>query len=177
VDDAEDPWLFKHEFDFIHGRMLGSCFASHLNVFKSAFDAMRPGGWIELQDYAFPFRAVDDSMKGTAFERWVDDILAATHALGRDWKRVPLYKSCLEECGFVDVQEQLLAWPVGSWPKDEKMKTLGAWCKADVLDGMQGWSMAVLTRGLGMSKEEVELLLMEVRNVINSKKLHVYVPM
>jgi hypothetical protein len=177
VDDAEDPWLFKQKFDFIHGRMLGSCFASHFNVFKSAFNAMRPGGWIEFQDYAFPFRTVDDSVKGTAFERWIKSILTATHRLGLDWKRVPLYRSYLEECAFVDVREQLLAWQIGSWAKDEKMKMLGAWCKEDVLEGMQGWSMAVLTRGLGMSKEEVELLLMEVRNDINSKKLHVYVPM
>lgn len=61
---------------------------------------MRPGGWIEFQDYASPFRAVDESVKGTAFERWVENILAATHVLGRDWKRVPLYRSYLEECGF-----------------------------------------------------------------------------
>lgn len=54
---------------------------------------------------------------------------------------------------------------------------LRAWCKEDVLEGMQGWSMAVLTRGLGMSKEGAELLLMEVRKDIDSKKLHVYVPM
>jgi hypothetical protein len=57
------------------------------------------------------------------------------------------------------------------------MKMLGARCKEDVLSGLQGWSMAVLTRGLGMSPNEVEMLLMEVRNDINSKKLHAFIQM
>jgi hypothetical protein len=177
VDDAEDPWVFSQKFDYIHGRMLGSCFASHLNVFKSAFDAMRPGGWIEMQDYEFPFRCVDDSIKGTSFERWVKAVLEGCDRLGMDWKRVPLYSSYMKECGFVDVHEERLAWPIGSWAKNEKMKTIGTWSKENVLEGMQGWSVAVLTRGLGMSIEEVELMLMEARNSINSRKLHVYVPM
>jgi ubiquinone/menaquinone biosynthesis C-methylase UbiE len=46
VDDAEDPWLFSHEFDYIHGRMLVTCFQSHLEVFRSAFDNLRPGGYL-----------------------------------------------------------------------------------------------------------------------------------
>jgi SAM-dependent methyltransferase len=177
VDDAEDPWMFSQQFDYIHGRMLGSCFASHLSVFRSAFDALRPGGWIEMQDFAFPFRCVDDSIKGSGFEKWVDAVLEGCARLGRDWKRVPLYSSYMRECGFVDVHEKLLAWPVGGWAKDEKMKTLGVWNKENVLEGMHGWSTAILTRGLGMSAEEVELMLMGARDSINSRRLHVYVPM
>ncbi len=138
---------------------------------------MRPGGWIEMQDYEFPFRCVDESIKGTGFERWINAVLEGCAKLGRDWKRVPQYSSYMRECGFVNVHEELLAWPIGSWTKNDKMKTLGAWTKENVLEGMQGWSVAVLTRGLGMSTEEVELMLMEARNSINSRKLHVYVPM
>jgi hypothetical protein len=37
--------------------------------------------------------------------------------------------------------------------------------------------MAVFTKGLGMSAAEVELLLTEVRNDINSGDLHIYIPM
>jgi SAM-dependent methyltransferase len=46
VDDAEDPWLFSHNFDYIHGRMLVTCFQSHLEVFRSAFDNLSPGGYL-----------------------------------------------------------------------------------------------------------------------------------
>jgi hypothetical protein len=124
--------MFSQKFDYIRGRILGSYFASHLNVFKSEFDASRPGGWIEMQYYEFPFRCVDNSIKGTGFEKWIDAVSECCAKLGRDWKRVPLYSRYMRECGFADVQETLVAWPVGSWAKDEKMKTLGAWCKENV---------------------------------------------
>jgi hypothetical protein len=83
----------------------------------------------------------------------------------------------MRDIGFTDVTQKLVAWPIGSWPKDEKMKMLGAWCKEDVLSGLQGTSMAILTRGLGMTSDEVEILLMETRRAINSKKLHCYILM
>lgn len=130
-----------------------------------------------MQDFVFPYRCVDDSIEGTALKRWLESIKAASRALKMNIGKVPFYKRDMKECGFVDVEEKQVAWPIGSWPKEEKMKVLGAWCKQDVLEGLQAWSMAALTRGLGMKPEEVELLLMEVRNDINSRKLHVYIPM
>jgi len=130
-----------------------------------------------MQDVVIPFRSIDDSMKGTAFERWLDLVDKGSHALGRDFGRVPQYKSYFEEAGFEDIVEKQLAWPIGMWARDRRMKMLGAWAKEDVLSGLHGWSAAVLTRGLGMSSQEVEILLMEVRNDINSNWLHAYIPM
>jgi hypothetical protein len=92
-------------------------------------------------------------------------------------QQTPKYKSYLEGIGFVDIVERKFAWPIGQWAKGVDMKTLGAWAKEDFLVGLQGWSMAVLTRGMGMSSENVELLLADVRKEINSGKLHVYMPM
>lgn len=37
--------------------------------------------------------------------------------------------------------------------------------------------MAILTRGLGMKKEDVDVLLAQVKGDIDSGKLHAYVPM
>jgi SAM-dependent methyltransferase len=177
VDDAEDEWVYSHKFDYIHGRMLASCFSSHVKVFESAFRFLRPGGWLEMQDFALPIRCVDDTMKGTALERWQDLTQEGFRKLGKDLGRAPVYGQHMRDIGFVDVQQKLVAWPIGSWPKDEKMKLLGAWFKEDVLSGLQGGSMAIMTRALGMTSEEVEILLMETRQAINSKKLHCYIPM
>lgn len=138
VDDAEDEWIFSQKFDYIHGRMLGSCFGSHIKVFESAFNFLRPGGWFEMQDFASPFRCVDDTMKGTAFERWLSSIQAGCEKLAKDLGRALKYRQYMRDIGFVDIQQKLVAWPIGSWPKDEKMKTLDAWCKEDVLSGLQG---------------------------------------
>ncbi|KAK0127882.1 hypothetical protein ONS96_007382 [Cadophora gregata f. sp. sojae] len=176
VDDAEDPWLFPDPFSYIHGRALATCFKSHLPVITSAFRALKPGGYLELQDCIVPFRCIDDTLRGTALETWVGLIMEGTRRLGKDWTRVRRYRDMMCEVGFVDVVERRFEWPVGTWARGEKMKTLGLWYREDLLAGLQGFTVAVLTRALGMSGEEVELLLVRVREDIRSNKIHVYIP-
>lgn len=180
VDDAEDTWVYSHKFDYIHGRMLFTCFQSHLVVFKSAFDFLRPGGYLELQDISFPFQCIDDSWEGTALKNLCRLLMDGSAALGKDWHRVPKYKEYLEELGFVDVKEHTFSCPIGPWARDEKNKTLGVWGRANVLQSLQGLSMAVMTRGLRMTPQEIERLLVDVRKDLNKngrESLHVYAPM
>lgn len=77
----------------------------------------------------------------------------------------------------MDIVEKQLTNSTVSWARDPRMEMLGAWTKKDVLSGLHRWSAAVLTRGLGISSQEVEILLMEVKNDINSNWLHAYIPM
>jgi hypothetical protein len=77
----------------------------------------------------------------------------------------------------VDVVEKQFAWPIGTWARGADMKVIGVWAKENLLSGLQAGSMAILTRGLGMTSDEVELLLMDVRREFESGRLHVYVPM
>ncbi|KAH9217292.1 S-adenosyl-L-methionine-dependent methyltransferase [Leptodontidium sp. 2 PMI_412] len=156
VDDAEDPWLFPYQFDYIHGRALATCFKSHLPVFRSAFAYTKPGGYFELQDCIVPFRCIDD--------------------IGKDWTRVKRYREMMVEAGFEDVVERKYEWPVGTWARGERMKVLGLWYREDLLAGLQGFTVAVLTRALGMGREEVEVLLVGVREDIRSNKIHIYIP-
>jgi hypothetical protein len=121
-----------------------------------------------MQDVVILFRYIDNSMKGTAFERWLGLVKEVENALGRDFGKVPNYKWYFEEVGFVDIVEKQLTNSIVSWARDPRMKILGAWTKRDVLSGLHRWSAAVLRRGLGMSSQEVEILLMEVKNDINS---------
>lgn len=102
--------------------------------------------------------------------------MAGTAKLGKDWTRVKQYKQYLEEAGFEDVVERKYEWPVGTWAKGKRMKTLGMWYREDLLSGLQGFTVAVLTRALGMSVEEVELLLVGVREDIKSNRIHIYIP-
>jgi len=176
VDDVEDEWLYSHKFDYIHGRALALCFRSHKTVFEHAFNALRPGGWFEVQDVALPMVALDDTVAGTALELWVSRLLAGGKALGKDFSRVPTYKKIFEELGFVDIVERHFQWPVGTWAKGQKMKVLGAWMREDMLAGIQGGSMGVMVKGLGMTIEEVERFLVDVRADIKSNNIHGYFP-
>jgi len=67
-------------------------------------------------------------------------------------------------------------WPVGPWSKDKKMKALGVWAREDLLAGLHAANMAIMTRGLKMSVDEVEKFLVDVTKDIKSNKIHAYLP-
>jgi hypothetical protein len=96
--------------------------------------------------------------------------------LGKDWTRASEYKGYFEEAGFEDVVEKKFEWPVGTWAKGKRNKMLGLWCREDLLSALEGISLAILTRGLGMSREAVEGLLVGVRDDIKSNRIHAYIP-
>ena len=143
-------------------------------MLTSAFNALNPGGWLELQDPTMPLLCIDDSMEGTALQRWMQSICEAGEALGRSWTNSRNYKRWMEEIGFVDVEERRFPWAVSPWPKGKKEKTVAMWMQQDLLDGLQGLSMGLLTRGLGWSSEKVELLLVDVRKDVKNRRIHAY---
>lgn len=153
-----------------------SCFKNHKTVWENAFKALRPGGYLELQDVQMPMRYVDSSGEGTSLKLMNERFMAGALALGRDFTKVATYKKTLEEVGFVDVVEKLYVWPLGTWPKDKKMKVLGAWVREDSLAGLHAGSMAIMTRGLKMSVDDVERFLVDVTKDIKSNKIHAYTP-
>ncbi|CZR50799.1 related to methyltransferase [Phialocephala subalpina] len=176
VDDFEDEWNYSVKFDLIHARAMVTCFKDPGTVFKSAFDSLKPGGYLELQDIVLPHRAIDDTLQGTAMQTWTDLTIDAAAKLGSSWKLSGNYVKYFEEAGFVDVTENHFQWPMNTWPKGERMKTLGSYWREDILRGLEGLSMAVLTRGGGLTKEEVLEMTAKVRKDINNKGIHAYLP-
>jgi hypothetical protein len=176
VDDAEDEWVFPQKFDYIHGRALMSCFKNHKTVWEHAFKALRPGGILELQDLQMPLRYVDSTGEGTAMKLWNERFMAGALVLGRDFTKVAKYKAVLEEVGFADVVEKLYYWPVGTWARGKKMKTLGAWYREDCLAGLHAASALIFTRALKMTPDAMELFLVDVRRDMRDNRIHAYVP-
>lgn len=57
----------------------------------------------------------------------------------------------ITEAGFKDVTEKRYNWPVGPWSSDPKLKEIGKWNQYHWEEGLEGWSMALLTRVMGVS--------------------------
>ena len=67
-------------------------------------------------------------------------------------------------------------WPSNTWPKDKKLKELGLWGLENVSGGLEGLSLALFTRVLGWTKEEVLALLPGIRRDMRNKNYHNYLP-
>ena len=98
--------------------------------------------------------------------------------LGKDFEKVKEYGSYMKEAGFVEVVEKRYTWAIGPWVRGEKQKVWGTWWMQNFLDGVQGWSMGILVRGLGWSVEQVEGLLEGGRRDVRTwGSVHAYVTM
>ena len=179
VDDAEDEWVYgggdgAGRFDYVHLRMMFHCFGDHRRVMRSALAHLRPGGYMEWQDWSCVLRCADGTMSGTALERWSRLYVEAGGRLGRDMLAPHKYKGWMAGAGFVDVVERRLAVPGNPWAKGRENKRLGSLQMSNFLDGLHAASMTLFTRGLGMTPEEVELLLVDCRKAIKDTGIHFY---
>lgn len=57
----------------------------------------------------------------------------------------------IREAGFVNTVEQVFKVPLGGWPADVKLRELGQWALLGFDTGLEGYSLATLTRVLGVS--------------------------
>ena len=96
--------------------------------------------------------------------------------IGRDWRCTKDYARWMQEAGFEGVVERRFAWPSNTWPKGRKQKLLGLWSMSNFLEGLPAISMAIMTRAHGISRDEVEVGMVDVRKDIKDKGIHAYVP-
>lgn len=123
-EDAElDEWTLPVVFDYIHLRMIHTCFDDYRALFKRCYDNLEPGGWIELQDAVFKLMCTDGTANGSYIERFSQLILQAGESIGRDLDIPSNYKEMLIEAGFLDVVEDIGPVP-GKTMKSPLFETL-----------------------------------------------------
>jgi SAM-dependent methyltransferase len=174
IDDAEDEWTFGQKFGFIHGRCLVSCFKDPKAVFQQAYDALVPGGYLELRDPIFPFQFLDPPPEGSPLVEWNSLLMEAAAKVGRPWDNAGNYKTWLEEIGFEDVFERREFATLSPWAKGKRSKYLSLWLQHDILSGLEALSMALFTRVLGWSPEKLKDFLEGVKKDIKDTKIHAY---
>jgi hypothetical protein len=86
-------------------------------------------------------------------------------------------KGMLEEAGFEGVVEKQYKWPINRWPRDPKFKELGLWTFACLDGGLEGLTLALYTRGLGMTQADTLKVCSEVRKDLQNPKIHGYFAM
>jgi hypothetical protein len=107
---------------------------------------------------------------------WLENVGKALGALGVDLKAAGKNPDNLQAAGYVGIEKKIFRVPIGVWPREEKLKTVGLYNRSIILDGLQGISVAPFTRGLQWTPEEVELYLVKVRKGVVNSRVHSYLP-
>lgn len=176
IDDAEDEWVFAEKFDYIHGRALLSCFKDPASVLQQAYKSLAPGGYLEIQDGAFPVSYIGEPPVDSAIYKWNEIVVAGAAKSGRPWTNAWNYKRWMEEIGFEDVVERHFYWPMNTWPKGDYFKLVARYCQADFLRGIEGISLKVMQM-MGWTPDEIRPFLEKVKEDVRNPAIHAYLPM
>ncbi|KAI5455847.1 S-adenosyl-L-methionine-dependent methyltransferase [Mariannaea sp. PMI_226] len=169
--DAEtDDWAFSQKFDYVHLRYIVTCFNDTKSVIQKAFDHMEPGGWIEFYDTTTELIRIDDTLTGTAVERWARLVDEGGKKIGRDFAKSLKYPVWCREVGFTDVTEEYFPLPSNPWTKDAKFKEIGRYSMNNQLGLVD--SLSRFLRIAGLSEDEIEKLEAQTKQDIQNPDIH-----
>jgi hypothetical protein len=147
-----------YDIDYIHFRATVAAWSDWPRLISTAFERLRPGGWLEFQEPKCDIDCDDgDIPADNALKKWFADLSRVSMLADRPIHIVPELKSILIEAGFVDVQEKVYKIPVNGWPRCPELKRIGELWQRCLGDGLSGFSYALFHRVMGMRKEEIEV--------------------
>lgn len=108
VDDFTSPWRFSAPFDLVHARGLEGSVADYPALFKSAREALVPGGYFEVAEATVGCFTDDETKeKAPSFYKWVEHLKDASSKFGRPMGIAQNMRKWMEEAGFEDVHEEI----------------------------------------------------------------------
>ncbi|ERF70020.1 hypothetical protein EPUS_03572 [Endocarpon pusillum Z07020] len=156
ISDCCEEWSYqKDSFDFIHIRGLYGSVANWSAFYAEVYKHVKPGGWVEQVEQGVVPKSFDGSTDGTIFEEWGKVSLEAGDAFGKTLRIVDESAHYMKEAGFEEVTEERFAMPVGRWPKDRRLKEIGLFNRLQWEEGIEGWTMMLLTQVLKAIKQQV----------------------
>jgi hypothetical protein len=151
VDDFTAPWLYtKESFDFIHARSIYGCVADYPALYSEVYSALKPGGWFEQAEISVQSKSADGSVIGTNLEKFGQLAIEGGKKFGKSFSIAEDSEKLITEAGFVNVKCETFKWPIGTWPKERKMKTIGAYNRLGINEGLEGWAIFLFTKHLGV---------------------------
>jgi len=175
VHDIESDWTFGRSFDFIHLRFLNFGMRNWRKFFRRAFEHLEPGGWLEVHEFATNLQCVASTPRGNpATAAWAQAVQTAAAKIGIDTVCAANFGPMLQEAGFQDYNVVRPIWPIGPWVESEKGQKLGTWARQNFIAGMDGISLAFLTRVEQWTREQIDALLVQVREEMLNPEVHQY---
>ncbi|KAH7152756.1 S-adenosyl-L-methionine-dependent methyltransferase [Dactylonectria macrodidyma] len=177
IDDIEDDWTYSKPFDYIHSSFMTASIANWTEFLTKCFNNLEPGGYVEIQEPDLAWKSDDGSLApDSALLQCAQLLQQASEKFGRAYQDIPSLVNIMKEIGFVDVVIETFKWPNNPWPKDKRLTELGAWVFENFSGGLEGITLAPLTRAHGWSPHTVRIFLVDVRKALGDKNIHAYMP-
>ncbi|KAK5169591.1 uncharacterized protein LTR77_005568 [Saxophila tyrrhenica] len=175
VDDIEYDWEYNKRFDYIHGRFLSMGIRNWARVFQQSFAHLKPGGWAEYQEAELIFIPDPGSPQpNPEMASLSDDVQESALKIGVDVRQAHGWKESIEAAGFINHKMVQLRWPLGTWSPDRKEQAIGRMNRRNMLNGIEGLTLAYLVRIRGDPADEVRDRLKRVKAEMKDEDVHMY---
>lgn len=181
VDDATKEWTFGTPFDYVHTRAIASGITDWLSIINQAFKNLKPGGWLELQEFHLPFQCDDgtlppDSTLAKSTQENFEAIEKTGVKINRKLMHVDL-PNMITEAGFVNLETAHAKWAIGPWPKGDLEKKIGALFLKDVEGNMENLTKRIMMSLLGYTEEQVAAIIEACLKDLRDPRIHMHMPM
>ncbi|KAL2760072.1 hypothetical protein ACRALDRAFT_1079062 [Sodiomyces alcalophilus JCM 7366] len=179
VDDMEHEqgWnVDGNKFDFIHLRHTLHSVRNMPELFRRAYEHLKPGGYFEVQEVECIVRCDDGTVKPGheyALRTWLDAVASGLRTrCGSDLRAISYATAEMRAAGF-EVEEHCRKCPVGTWAADERRRVCGGLLAESLIAGIWGLSARPLA-AIGWTRPQIEMLLVTVRDHVRDPRNHAY---
>ncbi|KAI0106809.1 S-adenosyl-L-methionine-dependent methyltransferase [Daldinia grandis] len=174
VDDIEDEWVYGDDWDLVHIRQVFSAIRDPPGVCERSFSHLKPGGWIEVQDFGGILKCDDDTLPTESLlSQFYDMTNEALSKLGLRWSIANDMEEVLRDAGFVNIQCKRFKSPIGVWPKAKRLRLIGLYLKLSFADLMDALAPKVFPT-LSKSTEQMEEFLASAHDELQETNAHIY---
>jgi ubiquinone/menaquinone biosynthesis C-methylase UbiE len=178
LDDASKEWTFPdNTFDYIHIRFMAACFKDWTQLYKECFRCLKPGGWLEHQEFSLRVRSDDGSVpEDSIWSEFASVFIEAGKRVGQTFEVIDdnNWLKWMGEAGFTNIQTKMIKTPMGGWAADKKWKEVGQFNRLACETSLEGYTLYLLTTVMGWEFAEVQLWLVKVREALRKKEYHGY---
>ncbi|KAK2000670.1 methyltransferase domain-containing protein [Colletotrichum falcatum] len=178
IDDVQELWSQLYsDLDFVHFRSVSVTLREPVRVIRSAYENLKPGGWIEFQDAGVRIGCDDNTLpEDYAPANFMANFIRTfkTH-FGWDLEFPKALPAVLKDTGFVNIHHRYHKLPIGPWAKDRHQREIGLFLSKDVL-----WQLvrAVLVKWpqMGLTKQEADAMEQDIQEAFENTSYHAYLP-
>ncbi|KAF8849992.1 UMTA methyltransferase [Acephala macrosclerotiorum] len=180
LDDLNRRFTFPaHNFDLVHSQMMAASIHTTRwpQYMRDMFRVTRPGGWCQMVEMYFQVQSDNGSLTDDhALRQWSARYSESMEGL-KDL-RVPLRLSnMMRDAGFVDVEARMIPLPTCGWSTEQRDRDIGIANHENVHRLLSSLAIYPFTERLGMSIQDVHLLVAQARLEADEPGFKAYFPL
>ena len=116
----------------------------------------------------------DPSIDHTPVREWLEYVRDGVAKFGSDLNGETKLREKMEAARFINIEEQVLRCPIGTWPKNRTLKLAGLYWRITISNGLMSVAKRPTENGLGWTVAEIEVFLVGVRKALHDSSFHSY---